>query len=229
MAPRARFSGPSLQELLLTARTGADRGGGAIRAATQGVQSAFNRKNTLDQQKLKEEIERRGQELQAQKLTQDRQLGQDRIAATEEQTAVTERSSERAAGTAVKQIKSQEKLVSSKTELNIARAKFFSAGKPKPPKPPLTNVEIEVKAEEQTNKQMKELANEIKSLSSAEQGSFRAKLKESAILALTTARDRDLAKEERVTIITEQNIPQTLPASQVERYLLAFPGARRAD
>jgi len=229
MAPRSRFNTPSLQELLLTARTGASAGGGAIRSATQGVKDAFSLQGNIDTQKLKEEIQRRGQELQAQKIGQDKELGTARIATTREQTASSERSSKRAAGTATKQIKAKEDLTASQAELNRAQAKFITSGKPKPLKPPLTNVEIEVRAESQTNKQMKELANEIKSLSNDEQGAFRDKIKEANITALTTARDRDLSIEKRVTVITPQGIPQTLPASQVERYLLAFPGAKLGE
>ena len=92
---QAQFSIPSLQELLLTARTGADAGAGAIRSAQQG----FNQGGDIVRQRraaeIKAQLDKRGQALKEKTLTEETRLGDARVAATTEQTKVTERASQR--------------------------------------------------------------------------------------------------------------------------------------
>jgi len=231
MGAQPQFSTPSLQELLLTARTGADYGAGAIRAASEGVTAGVDRGRQLRAAQIKAKLEERGMALKEQTLEEESRLGEERITATKEQTKASIEASKRTAATAKAKIKADEDLTKSQAELNRAKAKALGttgslSGSKK--SSIMTQAEIQQQATENVTSKLKLLGREIEFLTAEDKGAMEQKLLEAEIKALNDANNADIAtsvggrideKTGWIPVIDENGNPGFYNPSEVRQWL----------
>ena len=230
---QAQFSIPSLQELLLTARTGADAGAGAIRSAQQG----FNQGGDIVRQRraaeIKAQLDKRGQDLKEQTLREETSLGQQRVRASNRQTAATEKGITTRAETAKAGQAGAKGLRESTAELNRAKADLLrrSGGKNlgRPRGQFITDTEIEKEIEAETSIAIKELDLKLDSLQDA---NLRATIKEGLKQAKIEARSQDIAtfvggtyddSIREVLVSDETGEPGSIPPLEVVNWLKQNP------
>lgn len=230
---QAQFSTPSLQELLLTARTGADAGGRAINAVREGV----NQGNRITAQQraaeIKAELEQRGAALQEATLKSQTSLGQQRVKATKDQTSATREGTKSRAAIAKATRDAGADLKKSEAELNRARAKLLerSGGKNKGRQKGqfITDTEIEKESEAETSVAIKELDLKLDSL---QDGNLRATIKEGLKQAKVEARSRDIAtfvggtyddNIKEILVVSETGEPGSIPPLEVVNWLKQNP------
>lgn len=224
-----QFSTPSLQELVLNARSGADAGAGSIRAASEG----FGQGAALVQQRrlaeLKQQIAERGLALKEKTLDVEADLGQQRVDATLGQTEAAREGVRTRAKTAKAGQAGTENLRKAQAELARAKAKLIKdtgspTGKQQKGQFP-SDTEIEVGAEDDTNKAMKELALEVGSLREKQ---LRENIKSAKIESRQQARNRDIAtfvggtfdeELQEVLVFNENDEPGSIPPLEVVKWL----------
>ena len=231
--PGPQFSTPSLQELLLTARTGADQGAGAISGFREGFSGAMDRDKQARAAEIKAKLEGRAMALQETTQTDADARAGERIAATEAQTKATKHGIDTRSRTAAAERKANKEKRDAAADLDRAQAEYYRSGQKGQAKrkAPPTDVEIDIQANDEGEEFRKRLLGglPLSALSPAKQKSINDQVVQFVDTRKDTMkleRQQKLAIEKRVTIITPQGVEKTLPESQVKAYFIAFPGAK---
>lgn len=111
-----QFNAPSLQELLLTARTGADQGAGAIRGFRESMGGAMELDRKIRAQQIKAELEKRAMDLKEKTLTEETRIAGERISATKDQTSATREATEQRRQEAIADRKARQKELAAQKE-----------------------------------------------------------------------------------------------------------------